>query len=256
MRVWTHEHTFNHPWETVAQAAWRKYPNPMNPSVFGIDVLRRYTQPATLPPPPSPSTESSSSSASSAHHQQVLITERLISSRWGIPGWASAIIGRPNVCYGYERSVVDPLNRRMTLKSRNISFISNLSVEEEVVYCPHPDHPSSRTLLRQEAIVKCRGVALTDYMEGFVSGVISKNASKGREAMEWVISRINSEVKELARSAERITDGLIHSSTVDELTEQAKKFTDNITTVQAKSATPIIDGATAAPSISSADNSL
>ncbi|CAH1644913.1 unnamed protein product [Spodoptera littoralis] len=34
MKIWTSEHTFNHPWETVAQAAWRKYPNPITPQFW------------------------------------------------------------------------------------------------------------------------------------------------------------------------------------------------------------------------------
>lgn len=30
-----------YPWETVVKAAMRKYPNPMNPNVIGVDVLER-----------------------------------------------------------------------------------------------------------------------------------------------------------------------------------------------------------------------
>ena len=59
MKIWSSNHTFrsvrrlalaphipNQPlrsysWESISQAAWRKYPNPMNPNVVGTDVLSR-----------------------------------------------------------------------------------------------------------------------------------------------------------------------------------------------------------------------
>jgi len=51
----------------VTQAAWRKYPNPMNPSVVGIDVVERRVDGG------------------------VLSTHRLIGSQWGIPGWIESV---------------------------------------------------------------------------------------------------------------------------------------------------------------------
>lgn len=58
----------SHPWETVAQAAWRKYPNPMVPSVIGADVIDRKVV------------------------DGVLHTHRLVvSSQWGFPKWAQAV---------------------------------------------------------------------------------------------------------------------------------------------------------------------
>ena len=53
-----------HPWETVAQAAWRKYPNPMNPGVKGIDVVERKVD-----------------------AKGVLRSHRLMATEWGIPDW-------------------------------------------------------------------------------------------------------------------------------------------------------------------------
>lgn len=58
---------FSHSWETVAQAAWRKYPNPMNPAVIGTDVVERKVV------------------------DGVLITHRLVSSKWYFPKWAQAV---------------------------------------------------------------------------------------------------------------------------------------------------------------------
>lgn len=57
----------SHPWETVATAAWRKYPNPHNPAVIGTDVVERKVV------------------------NGVLRTQRLVSSIWYFPKWAQAV---------------------------------------------------------------------------------------------------------------------------------------------------------------------
>ena len=57
-----------HNWETVVKAAWKKYPNPMNPAVVGIDVLDRYVD-----------------------KKGVLKSHRLMTTRWGLPEWAKKV---------------------------------------------------------------------------------------------------------------------------------------------------------------------
>lgn len=52
----------------MAQATWRKYPNPMNPNVVAIDVLDREVK------------------------NGVLHSHRLLSSKWIFPGWAKKVI--------------------------------------------------------------------------------------------------------------------------------------------------------------------
>lgn len=60
--------TNSHPWETVIKAAMQKYPNPMNPSVFGVDVLDR-----------------------SVDTQGRLHSSRLLSTEWGLPSMAKSV---------------------------------------------------------------------------------------------------------------------------------------------------------------------
>ena len=86
MKIWTSEHVFDHPWETVTTAAMQKYPNPMNPSVVGVDVLDRHIDPSGK-----------------------LHSHRLLSTEWGLPYFVKSIIGtaRTNT-YMQEYSVVDP----------------------------------------------------------------------------------------------------------------------------------------------------
>ncbi|XP_015177087.1 PREDICTED: protein slowmo [Polistes dominula] len=168
MRIWRSEHTFNHTWETVTQAAWRKYPNPINSSIIGTDVIDRKVI------------------------DGILHTHRLVSSRFGFPRWAQALIGHAKICYASEKSEVDPVNREMTLKTRNLTFCNHIAVDETVRYTPHPNDPE-KTLLQQEAVVTVSGVPLTHYMEELLTSKICFNSGMGRQAMEWVIEKLHLE---------------------------------------------------------------
>ncbi|KAJ8918201.1 hypothetical protein NQ315_014068 [Exocentrus adspersus] len=201
MKIWTSEHTFNHPWETVATAAWRKYPNPHNPAVIGTDVIERRVV------------------------DGVLHTHRLVSSIWYFPRWAQALIGSAKVCYASEQSVVNPVSRHMVLKTINLTFCRHIAVDETLRYTPHPTDPS-KTLLTQEAVVTVQGVPLTNYMEEMLTSRISNNAGKGRQAMEWVINRINDEVKGLTKSTDEIFNHTKKS--LDDIASSAKKSMDDI----------------------------
>ncbi|XP_037535362.1 PRELI domain containing protein 3B [Nematolebias whitei] len=178
MKIWTSEYTFNHPWEMVTKAAMQKYPNPMNPSVVGVDVLDR-----------------------SVDQQGRLHSKRLLSTEWGLPSIVKSLIGITRTCtYIQEQSVIDPNQKTFELQSTNISFTNMVSVDEKLTYKPHPDNPE-KTILTQEAIISVKGVSLSSYLEGVMASSISTNAGKGREAMEWVIRRLNTEIEELAATA-------------------------------------------------------
>ncbi|XP_015584734.1 protein slowmo isoform X2 [Cephus cinctus] len=176
MKIWTSEHIFNHPWETVTQAAWRKYPNPMNPAVIGTDVIDRKVV------------------------NGVLHTHRLVSSKWGFPKWAQAL-----------------------------TFCNYIAVDETLRYMPDP-RDAGKTLLTQEAVVTVQGVPLTHYMEDLLTSKISFNAGKGRQAMEWVIGKIELEVKDLANTAVKSTDELLFQTRrqLDDLTSKTRKSMDDL----------------------------
>merc|ERR1739838_344478 len=178
MKIWTSEHIFNHPWETVTKAAMQKYPNPMNPSVFGVDVLDR-----------------------TVDTQGRLHSNKLLSAEWGLPSIVKSIFGISRTCtYIQEHSVVDPQEKTFELQSSNITFTNMVSVDERLTYKPHPEDPE-KTVLTQEAIITVKGVSLGSYLEGVMASSISNNAGKGREAMEWVIRRLNAEIEDLAATA-------------------------------------------------------
>lgn len=98
------------------------------------------------------------------------------------------------MCYASEKSVVDPHTKHMSLKTINLTFGRHISVDETLHYSPHPSDPN-KTLLKQEATVTVHGVPLSYYMEDMITTKISSNANMGRQGLEWVISKINSEVR-------------------------------------------------------------
>ncbi|XP_077916769.1 PRELI domain containing protein 3A isoform X3 [Halichoerus grypus] len=155
MKIWSSEHVFGHPWDTVIKAAMRKYPNPMNPCVVGVDVLER-----------------------SVDGRGRLHSHRLLSTEWGLPGFVKAILGTSRtLTYIKEHSVVDPVEKKMELCSTNITLTNLVSVNERLVYTPHPEDPEM-TVLTQEAIITVKGISLGSYLESLMANTISSNAKK------------------------------------------------------------------------------
>lgn len=117
----------------------------------------------------------------------------------------------------------------MVLKTINLTFCRHIAVDETLRYIPHPSDPN-KTLLRQEAVVTVKGVPLNNYMEDLLANKISNNAGKGRQAMEWVINKLDTEVKEFASSAAKSTDEFLNHTrkSIDDITLSAKKSMDDI----------------------------
>ncbi|KAM6135112.1 PRELI domain containing protein 3A [Pterocles gutturalis] len=190
MKIWSSEHVFGHPWDTVIKAAMRKYPNPMNPCVVGVDVLDR-----------------------SLDNQGRLHSHRLLSTEWGLPSIVKAILGTSRtLTYIEEHSVVDPVEKKMELCSTNITLTNLVSVDERLVYRPHPENPE-KTVLTQEAIITVKGISLSSYLESLMANTISSNARKGRDALEWVISKLNAELEELKSTREGMKPSMAAAST-------------------------------------------
>jgi len=174
MKIFSSEHNFDHPWHTVVNAAWRKYPNPWKPEVTGLDVIDRRLG-----------------------SDCVLRTSRVIKTEWHIPGWVARLIGLENPSYSYEYSEVNLKKQMMVLKSRNLNCTNFVDINETLIYKPNPQD-SSKTMLEQSALITMKGVPLTDYCENLMVSTWDNNAIKGRDAMEWVIKSIKAEYEDLA----------------------------------------------------------
>ncbi|XP_052716818.1 PRELI domain containing protein 3A-like isoform X3 [Crassostrea angulata] len=199
MSSWSSEHIFEHPWEDVVRAAYRKYPNPCNPAVKGVDVVNRSVCP-----------------------QGTIQSHRLLSTEFPLPEVAARIIGTPEKNFISEHSTLNARNKMFKLESRNllgandhamhISEHSKLdrskskyelqsknltlghlvTVHERMEYFPHPQD-RSKTCLKQQSTVKVNVPFLSGYLERLLIENFEKNAMKGRNGMEWVIDRIKEE---------------------------------------------------------------
>jgi len=179
MKIKKQEHTFNHPWETVVQAAWRKYPNPKNDLVKGMDVLDRKVD-----------------------SKGVLHTHRVMKTEWGVPSWVEKMVGLnlKQPIYVSEQSEVDPKKKTMTLKSKNWTFSNYVSFDEKLVYSSDPKDPN-KTMLTHETAISVSNVPLTSTMEGLFISNSTSNSSKGLEGLEWVISNIKNETADTWKKA-------------------------------------------------------
>jgi len=197
MKIKTQEHTLNHPWETVAQAAWRKYPNPQNGNVTGLDVLDRKID-----------------------SNGILHSHRLMRTEWGLPQWATNFMGLnfKQPIYVSEHSEVDPKQKTMTLKSKNWTFCNYVSYDEKLTYSSDPKDPN-KTNLTHETAISVSNVPLTGYMESLFLNNSTSNSSKGLEAMEWVINNIKNETADTWKKA---------LSAVDKYERQFTKETEDL----------------------------
>jgi len=197
MKIWESQHTFSHPWEMVTKALWRKYPNPLNPNVVGVDVVDRRVTP-----------------------EGHLFSERVMMTNWGLANWVKKLIGFDDVAYAHEISTVDPENKTLSVNSRNLTYDSIVNVEERITYSPHPDDPD-KTLMTQQAVVTVQGVPLTSYMEQLMTTSIAGNASNGREALESVIVRVQSEAKDIKDTLTKLESEV--KTSLDDIIKEAPR---------------------------------
>jgi hypothetical protein len=173
MKIWTSDHVFDHPWETVVHAAFRKYPNPMNKAITAIDVVRQEVD------------------------EGVIKSERLLQSKFHIPSWVSSLTGFKGTQCSFEYTEIDPANRSMTLTTRNLNAISFLRVDERLTYTPDPADPQ-RTILKQEASVAVNLPTFTSHCESAFLNAYQRTALMGRSGMEWVIDHLKKEYSDVS----------------------------------------------------------
>jgi len=206
MKLWTSEHIIDHPWDTVTHAALRKYPNPISTMVKSVDVSERKVD-----------------------NNGVLRSSRVLATEWSIPTWATSLIGLQNPSFAYEYSEVNPKEKTMLLKSVNRNCTNFVSIDETLLYKPHPEDPQ-KTLLEQSSVITVRGIPLVNYFEGMLASMINTHAKKGREAMEHVIGNIKRECEEFSHklSAEYVELSEKLSTDYQELSQNVRQGMDEL----------------------------
>jgi hypothetical protein len=89
VKLFSTEHTFHHPFETVTSAFWRKYPNEKAAHVRAIDAFDR-----------------------AIDARGNLIVSRVVKCESALPAWLKSI-GMPQSVFAVETTVVNPRTRQV-----------------------------------------------------------------------------------------------------------------------------------------------
>lgn len=165
VKLFSAEHTFQHPFERVTSAFWRKYPNDLASHVRAVDITDRRID-----------------------DQGRLITNRITACHSALPSWLRAA-GLPQTCYVAEASVVDPATRTMVVKSANLSGASVMVVEETCTYQQCPKVPTS-THYRQEARITAFLPFLSGKFESYSFANLQSKSAEGMQVVEKLCQRI------------------------------------------------------------------
>ena len=184
MRCFASQYDFAYSWDEVSTNNWRKYCpwNDQSQHVIAVDTLSRVLDPTT----------------------KILRTERIITCQQSAPRWLRGFLGAQDTSFVYEISHVDPVTRRVTMHSQNLTWSDLLSVRETVVYSPGRE-PDTTTFEQQARVtVRCGGWAkVRNKMEDFTIQRFSQNAVRGREGFERVLAMSREAFAEQREQARR-----------------------------------------------------
>ncbi|XP_061918227.1 PRELI domain containing protein 3A-like [Entelurus aequoreus] len=83
-----------------------------------------------------------------------------------------------------EVSAIKQYQQTIMQLVEEITLTNLISVDERLLYRPHPDNPEI-TVLTQEAIITVKGVSLSSYLEGMMARRMSANARKVLSSPEF-----------------------------------------------------------------------
>eukprot|EP00474_Spongospora_subterranea_P010329 CRZ10787.1 hypothetical protein [Spongospora subterranea] len=186
VRLFENKHTYKHPWTTVSSAFWKKYPNPAYPHVQEIDCFERFLNPKTGD----------------------LVTRRLITADTNFPSFLNSL-GAPRSAYGIEESTVNSGDKKLVLKSRNLTGSEFVVVEETCTYSQHPDNPDW-TVYTQQATITGTAPVFPSRFESHGLSRLQTQAKDGLEVMEKICQNMTAEVELFATEAMSELESLVH----------------------------------------------
>lgn len=172
MKYFQQSVNFDYSWEEVSTSNWQKYGpwNEKTPHVIAVDTLSRTVDAKT----------------------GILRTERLITCQQSTPKWINSILGSTDRSMVYETSYVDPVAKKLTLCSMNVTMADLMAIRETCTYTPNPSSPSDKTCFTQRAEITalCGGwQKIKNSIEQFTVERFQQNAARGREGFEMVLER-------------------------------------------------------------------
>ncbi|KAG2522476.1 hypothetical protein JM18_006134 [Phytophthora kernoviae] len=173
-------HVYPFHWDVVTRAFWNKYPNSRLAHVERVDVLDRRID-----------------------AEGRLVTTRLAKvTQKNLPGWVRSALG--DSTYVFETTVCDPQQKRLVLKSTNLSFRSVATVNETCVYTVHPDN-AQKTLYEAEAEVTAFVPFVSRKLESF-SGTFQPAFCETVNAANSVAARATEEAAAAAAATLRSSE--------------------------------------------------
>lgn len=165
--IFKNTHTYLYPWNVVTTAFWLKYPNILNPNVIEVDTYDRYID-----------------------KQGCLRSYRLITCQNSLLPNFMTTLGVPSRIFIAEESIVDPKNKSMIIKSKNVSGTSFMTVEETCIYEKH-DKNKDWTSYRQTAHITTSVPLFREQIEQHCVDHLSKTSNNGLEIIEKICKNIS-----------------------------------------------------------------
>ncbi|KIJ45711.1 hypothetical protein M422DRAFT_166537 [Sphaerobolus stellatus SS14] len=162
---------YEHPWSHVQLGIWQKYPNPHCSHVLSVDVLDRSVDPDT----------------------GIIRTERILGCKQKAPTWIIKLLGGSEDAMVREVTFVDPVNRRTSIISTNMSMSQYLTCLERIQYIPDPSAPLEKTRFAQTAEIQTRIPilkSLANRLERWACDRFGDNARLGRMGFESVLQNL------------------------------------------------------------------
>ncbi|KAJ7225921.1 PRELI-like family-domain-containing protein [Mycena pura] len=162
MKFYSQSYSYNDPWSIVTLAFFLRYPNPYASHVLSCDVISRSVSPSGS-----------------------LLTTRLILKRGAFPRWfPKGFINRAE-SWVVEETEVDPVQRTVRCKTRNLDHVKIMQVEETVVFRSMPE---GNTLQHTEARIRSGfGWGLTKRIETHGLNKFKANVQRSREGVSLIV---------------------------------------------------------------------
>ena len=163
--TYSHTTTFKTAWDKVAQALWKRYPNPYSQHVLSEDTISRTVK------------------------EGKLVSKRLLTKTNRIPWWLEKFVAQGSAACIIEESEVDAAAKTFRTHTRNVSHSRLLSVEESCFFYVSPEN-NDWTCCEKQAWIKCGVRGFSRAVEKFGADRYKGNAHKAEMGLEFVINKL------------------------------------------------------------------
>ncbi|CAO3678023.1 unnamed protein product [Rhizopus stolonifer] len=182
VKFYQHQFNYDYQWQNVTLAFWLRYPNPFASHgkylkypikskrkciVLSVDVLDRYVD-----------------------ENGILKTTRLVLKKGKAPKWFPESILKSSEAFVIEESEVDPKNKIMTTRTKNLNHVRVMQIEETQIFKQSEQNPDWTTSKTEARIISRFGWGMTGRIEGFGQSSFIANAAKARKGMQHILQRI------------------------------------------------------------------